>query len=232
MRYEKVNESNGKSIRMQLALKRVFDVVVSLFVLLLFSPLMVLIALAILISMGPPVLFRQERLGYRGRPFHIYKFRTMTNDTDEQGNLLPDEERLTKLGRLLRSTTLDELPELINVLKGEMSLIGPRPLLVEYKGLYTPEQWRRHEMPPGMGGPVLAKGRNALDWDEKFKLDVWYVDNWSLLLDLKILLKTAWRVVRREGVSARGHVTMPKFQGSVQKHVEITEEDTSDCNDR
>jgi lipopolysaccharide/colanic/teichoic acid biosynthesis glycosyltransferase len=197
-----------------MAIKRAFDFMASLIALVLLSPFMALIALAIWITMGRPILFRQPRIGYRGRVFTIYKFRTMTEERDENGNLLPDEQRLTPLGRFLRSLTLDELPELFNVLKGEMSLVGPRPLLVEYRDLYTPEQWRRHEMPPGMAGPVLASGRNLLDWEEKFRLDVWYVDHWSLWLDFKILLRTAWKVLKREGVSAEGHVTMPKFQGS------------------
>ena len=175
---------------------------------------MALIALAIWLTMGRPILFRQPRIGYKGRVFTIYKFRTMTDERDEQGNLLPDEKRLTPLGKLLRSLTLDELPELFNVLKGEMSIIGPRPLLVEYWDLYTPEQRRRHDMPPGMAGPVLAYGRNLLSWEEKFKLDVWYVDNWSLWLDFKIFLRTLWMVLKREGVSAEGHATAPKFQGS------------------
>lgn len=199
--------------KIALALKRGFDVVVSAMALILLSPLVTLIALAIRLTMGPSVFFRQPRLGYQGRSFVLYKFRTMTSDRDEQGNLLPDEQRLTRLGRFLRSTTLDELPELINVLKGEMSLVGPRPLLVDYQDLYTPEQWRRHEMPPGMAGPVLADGRNVLGWGEKFERDVWYVDNWSLSLDSKILLQTAFKVLRREGVSADGHATMPRFKG-------------------
>jgi len=202
------------SRHVQMAIKRAFDFMASLIALVLLSPFMALIALAIWITMGRPILFRQPRIGYRGRVFTIYKFRTMTEERDENGNLLPDEQRLTPLGRFLRSLTLDELPELFNVLKGEMSLVGPRPLLVEYRDLYTPEQWRRHEMPPGMAGPVLASGRNLLDWEEKFRLDVWYVDHWSLWLDFKILLRTAWKVLKREGVSAEGHVTMPKFQGS------------------
>jgi sugar transferase EpsL len=192
------------SRRVQLVIKRALDVAASLLLILLFSPLMLAIALAIWITMGRPILFRQPRIGYRGRVFTIYKFRTMTEERDENGNLLPDEQRLTPVGRFLRSLTLDELPELFNVLKGEMSLVGPRPLLVEYRDLYTPEQWRRHEMPPGMAGPVLASGRNLLDWEEKFRLDVWYVDHWSLWLDFKILLRTAWKVLKREGVSARG----------------------------
>lgn len=203
------------SRRIQLLLKRTFDVLASLLLLLLFSPLMALIALAIRLRMGPPVLFRQPRIGHQGRIFTIYKFRTMTEERDQHGNLLPNEHRLTSLGRFLRSCTLDELPELFNVLKGEMSLVGPRPLLVDYRDLYTPEQWRRHEMPPGMAGPVLADGRNALDWEEKFRRDVWYVDHWSLWLDFQILARTTWKVLKREGVSAAGHVTTaPRFRGS------------------
>jgi len=204
----------GLGWRVQLALKRIFDITLSTFSLIALFPVFLIISLLIRLTMGRPILFRQPRLGHHGRIFEILKFRTMTDDRDEQGNLLPDARRLTRLGRLLRSLTLDELPELINVLRGEMSLIGPRPLLVDYRGLYTPEQWRRHEMPPGMGGPVLASGRNTLTWEEKFALDVWYVDNWSLWLDFKILVRTALRVLRREGVSAEGHVTMPKFQGT------------------
>jgi lipopolysaccharide/colanic/teichoic acid biosynthesis glycosyltransferase len=212
--FQRVYREKRTNRGIALALKRAFDIVVSLTALTLLSPLMALIALAIRLSMGTPVLFRQPRLGYQGRPFVLYKFRTMNDNRDEQGNLLPDEQRLTRLGRFLRSLTLDELPELFNVLRGEMSLVGPRPLLVDYRDLYTPEQWRRHEMPPGMAGPVLADGRNALDWEEKFKRDVWYVDHWSLWLDFKILARTAWKVLKREGVSAEGHVTMPKFTGS------------------
>jgi lipopolysaccharide/colanic/teichoic acid biosynthesis glycosyltransferase len=200
--------------RVQLFVKRFLDIVVSVVGLALLAIPFALIALAIWITMGRPVLFRQPRIGYHGQVFNIYKFRTMTEERDEKGNLLPDEQRLTSLGKLLRSLTLDEIPELFNVLKGEMSLVGPRPLLVEYSDLYTPEQWRRHEMLPGMAGPVLAEGRNALSWEEKFKLDVWYVDHWSLWLDLKILAKTVWKVLKREGVSAEGYATMPRFEGT------------------
>ena len=201
-------------VSFQKCVKRGFDFCVSLLVLVILAPFLLLIALAIRLTMGPPALFRQRRLGYQGRPFVLCKFRTMNDRRDGQGNLLPDEQRLTRLGRFLRSTTLDELPELINVLRGEMSLVGPRPLLVDYRDLYTPEQWRRHEMPPGMAGPVLAGGRNVLSWEEKFALDVWYVDNWSLWLDFKILARTAIKVLKREGISAEGHVTMPKFEGN------------------
>jgi len=198
----------------QLTFKRAFDITVSALLLLLFSPLFLLISFLIRLTMGRPILFRQPRLGYQGRPFVLYKFRTMTDERDEHGNLFPDEQRLTQLGRFLRSLTLDELPELINVLRGEMSLVGPRPLLVDYRDLYTPEQWRRHDMPPGMAGPVLASGRNILSWEEKFALDVWYVDNWSLWLDFKILARTTLKVLKREGVSAEGYVTMPRFSGT------------------
>jgi len=211
---EKGETEKGLAWRTQIALKRLFDIIISFFLLLFFSPLFLLISSLIRLTIDQPVFFHQPRLGYRGKPFVIYKFRTMTDDRDDQGNLLPDEQRLTRLGRLLRSTTMDELPELISVLKGEMSLVGPRPLLVEYRDFYTPQQWRRHEMPPGMAGPVLASGRNALDWEEKFALDVWYVDHWSLWLDFKILVRTALKVLKREGVSADGYVTMPRFQGT------------------
>lgn len=180
---EKGKREKGLGWRTQIILKRFFDLIISTFLLFAFSPLFLLISFLVRLTMGRPILFRQPRVGYQGRPFVIYKFRTMTEEQDEQSNLLPDEQRLTRVGRFVRSTTLDELPELINVLKGEMSLVGPRPLLVDYRDLYTPEQWRRHEMPPGMAGPVLADGRNALDWEEKFKRDVWYVDHWSLWLD-------------------------------------------------
>jgi len=201
------------SAPIQRMLKRALDLIISLSALLVLFPLMVVVGLAVRLRMGSPVMFRQQRLGLLGRPFTIFKFRTMTDERDEQGNLLSDEERLTPLGGFLRKSTLDELPELLNVLKGDMSLVGPRPLLLEYRDVFTPEEWRRHEVPPGMAGPVLAGGRNALSWEEKFSLDVWYVDNWSFWLDLKILALTAWKVLRREGVSAEGHVTMPKFTG-------------------
>lgn len=200
-----------------LTLKRTLDVAIALTVLVLLAPIAAIIAALISISMGSPVLFHQRRLGRAGRPFAILKFRTMTAEKDKSGVLLPDEKRLTRLGRFLRNTTLDEYPELINVLKGEMSLIGPRALLAEYKDLYSPQQRRRHEMRPGMGGPVLAYGRNALTWEEKFALDVWYVDNWSLWLDFKIFILTALAVIRRQGVSAPDHVTAPRFEGMLEE---------------
>lgn len=214
MAKEKMDKLKGPSWRIQMVTKRLFDIAFSTCLLVILSPLFLLISLLIRLTMGSPILFRQPRIGYKGRVFTIYKFRTMNNARDAYGNFLPDEQRLTRVGKLLRSLTLDELPELFNVLKGDMSIVGPRPLLVEYRDLYTPEQWRRHEMPPGMAGPVLANGRNLLDWEEKFRLDVWYVDHWSLWLDFQILARTAWKVLKREGVSAEGYATMPKFQGN------------------
>lgn len=201
----------------KLIIKRIFDILSSLFALILLLPLMILISLLAWVTMGRPIIFKQPRIGLHGKEFFIYKFRTMSNKTDEDGNLLPDSDRLTRVGRLLRSTTLDELPELFNVLIGDMSAVGPRPLLVEYRDLYTEEQWRRHEMPPGMAGPVLAGGRNTLSWEEKFNRDLWYVDNWSLTLDLKIIFQTALRVIKREGTSAEGYATMPRYKGMDNK---------------
>jgi len=194
--------------------KRVFDIIASCILLVLFSPVMALTACLIYLTMGSPVLFRQQRPGLYGQPFTLVKFRTMTDARDKTGNLLPDEMRLTRLGAFLRSTSLDELPELFNVLKGEMSLVGPRPLKMEYLSLYTPRQARRHEVLPGITGWAQVNGRNSLSWEEKFELDVWYVDNRSFWLDLKILFLTVVKVLKREGISAEGHVTMPKFTGS------------------
>ncbi len=169
---------------------------------------------------GSPVLFTQVRPGYFGRPFKIYKFRTMTDERDTQGNLLPDAERLTRLGRFLRASSLDELPELFNVLRGEMSLVGPRPLLMQYLTRYTPEQARRHAVLPGITGWAQVNGRNALTWEDKFRLDVWYVENWSFWLDIQILWMTAWKVVKREGISQPGHATAEEFMGSESEEVE------------
>lgn len=195
-------------------MKRLFDIVVVIPLLLALSPVLLVIALIVRFSMGSPVLFAQVRPGLYGRPFTMYKFRTMTDARDEQGRLLSDAERLTKLGRILRSTSLDELPELFNVLKGDMSLVGPRPLLMEYLPLYSPEQARRHEVRPGITGWAQVNGRNALSWEEKFEHDVWYVDNWSPWLDIKILWLTLVAVLRRDGINADGHATMPPFIGS------------------
>lgn len=194
--------------------KRLFDLVVSLLLLILLSPILLLIALLIWITQGSPVIFRQQRPGYLGKPFICYKFRTMSDRRDQNGHLLPDEQRLTRLGKFLRSTSLDELPELFNVLRGEMSLVGPRPLLMQYLERYTPEQARRHEMLPGITGWAQVNGRNALSWEEKFRLDVWYVDHWSFWLDLKILALTVIKVLRREGISSEGYATAPEFMGS------------------
>lgn len=194
--------------------KRLFDIIISTLLLVILSPVILILAILVRFTLGSPVLFKQVRPGLHGRPFTMYKFRTMTDARDEHGNLLPDERRLTKLGWFLRSTSLDELPELFNVLKGDMSLVGPRPLLMDYLPLYTPEQARRHEVRPGMTGWAQINGRNAISWEEKFEHDVWYVDNWSLWLDLKILWMTLIAVLRRDGISAQGHATMPRFTGS------------------
>jgi sugar transferase EpsL len=205
---------DSPKVRIQKVAKRTFDLVIAFCSLVLLAPLALTIALLIRLKMGAPVFFRQERLGHWGRPFVLYKFRTMRHAKDADGRDLPDGERMTPLGRFLRRTTLDELPELINVVRGDLSIVGPRPLLPEYGELYTPEQWRRHEVPAGMAGPVPASGRNALTWDEKFRVDLWYVDNWSLWLDVKILAGSVWKVLRMEGINADGHATMPRFEGS------------------
>jgi len=194
--------------------KRLFDLALTIPGAILISPLLGLIALLVRSNLGRQVLFRQVRPGYQGKPFTNYKFRTMKVSHDAEGNLLPDSERLTGLGRLLRSFSLDELPELINVLRGEMSLVGPRPLLMQYLDRYTPEQARRHDVLPGMTGWAQVNGRNVLTWEDKFRFDVWYVDNWSLWLDVKILLLTFWRVLKREGISQPGYATAEEFMGS------------------
>ncbi len=201
-------------------LKRVMDVLGAGTGLVVAGPLMLLLTLVIRLSMGSPVLFRQLRPGLHGKPFVMYKFRTMLDLRDAQGAPLPDEQRLTPLGRFLRRTSLDELPELFNVLKGDMSLVGPRPLLMEYLDRYTPEQARRHAVKPGITGWAQVNGRNALTWEEKFQLDLWYVDNWSIALDLAILGRTLLQVLKREGVSAPGHATMPLFQGAEERRHE------------
>ncbi len=194
--------------------KRVFDVCVATLGLVLLSPLLAILALLVWVFQGRPILFRQQRPGYKGRPFIIYKFRTMNDRRDANGNLLPDAERLTPFGRFLRSTSLDDLPQLINVLRGEMSLVGPRPLLMQYLERYSPEQMRRHDVLPGITGWAQVNGRNALSWEEKFRLDVWYVDHWSFWLDMRILFMTLWKVLKREGISQPGHVTMEEFKGN------------------
>lgn len=195
-------------------MKRLFDGLFAATALLALSPLLLAIAILICFSLGSPVLFFQLRPGLHGRPFRMVKFRTMSDRRDGSGELLPDAERLTRLGRFLRSTSLDELPELWNVLKGDMSMVGPRPLLMEYLPLYTPQQARRHEVRPGVTGWAQMNGRNALSWEEKFELDVWYVNNRSLWLDVKIIFLTVRKVLMRDGVSADGEATMPRFNGS------------------
>lgn len=195
-------------------IKRLVDITGALSGLILLAPVIFIIGILIRLSMGSPVIFSQVRPGLYGKPFKMYKFRTMTDARDERGYLLPDEQRLTALGNFLRSTSLDELPELWNVFKGEMSLVGPRPLLMEYLDLYTTEQARRHEIKPGITGWAQINGRNSLTWEEKFKMDVWYVDHWNILLDIKIIFMTFLKVVKRDGISAQGHATMPIFRGS------------------
>lgn len=194
--------------------KRLFDIFASFFGLLLLSPIIAIVAWKIRKNLGSPVLFKQVRPGKDGKPFQMVKFRTMRDAVDAEGNPLPDSERLTPFGNWLRSTSLDELPELWNVLKGDMSLVGPRPLLMEYLPLYNAEQYRRHEVRPGVTGWAQVNGRNSLSWDEKFKLDVWYVDNRSLWLDIKILFLTVKKVLVRDGISAEGEATMAKFTGN------------------
>jgi lipopolysaccharide/colanic/teichoic acid biosynthesis glycosyltransferase len=197
--------------------KRIFDLLLTLPGFVLISPIYGLVALIVRLSLGKPVLFKQIRPGLHAKPFTNYKFRTMTDAHDAEGNPLPDEERLTKVGRWLRSFSLDELPELINVLKGEMSLVGPRPLLMRYLPRYTPQQFRRHEVLPGLAGWTQINGRNALTWEAKFEFDVWYVDHWSLGLDLKILLITLWKTLKREGISQPGYATSEEFMGKEEK---------------
>jgi sugar transferase EpsL len=195
-------------------LKRVTDIAIVSLLLVLLFPVMAVVSLLVLTTMGRPVIFSQIRPGLGGKPFRMIKFRTMQEDRDEAGNPLPDSARLTNVGRFLRSTSLDELHELLNVLKGDMSLVGPRPLLMEYLELYTPEQARRHKVVPGITGWAQVNGRNALSWDEKFQLDTWYVDHRSFWLDLRIIGLTLIRVLSRHGISQEGMATMEKFRGS------------------
>ena len=194
--------------------KRLLDITISLIVLIFLLPLMSLIYLSVRINLGSPAFFLQERVGKDNKIFKMIKFRTMKNSIDKNGNLLSDNERVTKFGSFLRSFSLDELPELINILKGDMSLVGPRALLVQYLGLYNDEQIRRHEVLPGLTGWAQINGRNSITWSEKFKLDVWYVDNWSLWLDIKIFFLTFWKVLKREGINQSESVTMEYFNGS------------------
>ena len=195
-------------------IKYLFDLTVSIIVFLILLPVILLVAVLIRIKLGSPILFTQDRPGLNGKVFKMMKFRSMLDAKDKHGNLLPDNERMTKFGAFLRSTSLDELPGLFNVIKGDMSLVGPRPLLVQYLPLYSSEQAKRHNVRPGITGWAQVNGRNAIGWDEKFKLDVWYVENKSFLLDIKILLLTVKKVFVREGISADGHVTIEPFKGS------------------
>ena len=194
--------------------KRVFDLIATTLGLIVLSPFILLTAISVRIFLGTPIIFRQERAGYKGHPFFIYKFRTMTDATDASGNLLPDSRRLTRLGRFLRALSLDELPELFNILRGEMSLVGPRPLLMEYLERYSSEQKRRHDVYPGLTGWAQVNGRNAITWQDKFALDVWYVDHWSFWLDIKIIFMTPWKVLTREGINKPGQTTTEYFMGN------------------
>lgn len=195
-------------------LKRLLDIIIASIALILLSPLYALVAYKVKKNLGSPVLFRQVRPGLHGKPFEMIKFRTMKDAVDEQGNPLPDSERLTPFGQMLRSTSLDEMPELWNVIKGDMSIVGPRPLLMEYLPLYSPEQAKRHDVRPGMTGHAQVNGRNAIGWEEKFKLDTWYVENRSTWLDFKIMFKTVHKVIAKDDISAEGEATMTKFTGT------------------
>ena len=195
-------------------IKRLFDIIYSAAGLIVISPFLVVLAVLVRLKLGSPILFRQQRPGLGGKAFVIYKFRTMTDQRDASGNLLPDEQRLPAFGRFLRSTSFDELPELLNVLKGDMSIVGPRPLMIKYLDRYSPGQARRHEVKPGITGWAQINGRNAISWEDKFKLDVWYVDNWTFWLDMKIILKSIWMVIAREGITQHDRATMDEFMGT------------------
>ncbi|MEI4801774.1 sugar transferase [Bacillus sp. NPDC077411] len=194
-------------------MKRIFDLLISLFLLLCLSSVIVVVAVLVRLKLGSPIIFKQQRPGLHGKPFYLYKFRTMTDERDNQGKSLPDQVRLTTFGKFLRKCSLDELPQLINVVKGDLSLVGPRPLLMEYLSLYSSEQAKRHDVKPGITGWAQVNGRNAITWEEKFKLDVWYVNNQSFLIDMKILFLTLIKVFKSEGVNQDGHVTMERFTG-------------------
>jgi sugar transferase EpsL len=191
--------------------KRLFNLAVAVPSVIILMPVFILIGFFVRMKMGSPILFKQLRPGLHGKPFIIYKFRTMMDEQDESRNLLQDGERLTQLGRFLRRTSMDELPELFNVIKGDMSIVGPRPLLMQYLDRYTPEQARRHEVKPGITGWAQVNGRNAISWEDKFKLDVWYIDNWSLLLDIRIIFMTIGKILKREGINQPGQATMKEF---------------------
>jgi len=197
-------------------MKRMIDLTISLMILIVFSPILLIVGVMVRFKMGSPILFKQARPGLYGKPFNLYKFRTMVDLKDSNGELLSDELRLTNFGKLLRKFSLDEFPQLINVIKGEMSLVGPRPLLMEYLSLYTKEQMLRHDVKPGITGWAQVNGRNAITWEEKFKLDNWYVKNHNFIVDLKILFSTFIKVIKKEGISQQGQVTMEKFKGSIE----------------
>lgn len=197
-----------------LAIKRLCDVIVALGGIIILSPILLVCMILIKCKLGSPIFFKQRRIGKNNKEFEMIKFRTMKDSVDKDGNLLPDKERMTKLGMILRSLSIDELPEFINILKGEMSLIGPRPLLVEYLPLYNDKQIKRHDVTPGLTGWAQVNGRNSLSWCEKFELDVWYVENWSLYLDVRIFFLTFYKVFKREGISQEGQATMEYFNGS------------------
>jgi lipopolysaccharide/colanic/teichoic acid biosynthesis glycosyltransferase len=197
--------------------KRLLDLIGSFFGLILLSPFLTLLAIAIYFKLGRPVFYKQERPGLYGNPFILYKFRSMTQEVDKEGHPLPDEKRLTSFGKFLRRWSLDEFPELWNVFRGDMSLVGPRPLLMEYLPRYSAEQRRRHDVKPGLTGWAQINGRNAITWDDRFRLDVWYVDHWNFWLDIKILFRTLFHFLKREGITAEGHATMPKFLGATGK---------------
>jgi sugar transferase EpsL len=210
--------------------KRAIDIVVSAVLLVLLSPVYLAVAVTVSIGLGRPVLFRQQRPGFRGRPFIMWKFRTMSNARGKDGKLLGDAERITRLGRIMRGASLDELPELFNVLRGEMSLVGPRPLIMAYLSRYTPFQARRHDVIPGITGWTQVNGRNSLDWERKFELDVWYVDNQSFLLDLRILALTVIKVFDRKGISQEGFVSASEFMGSPAKEQESVQIQRTNAN--
>lgn len=193
--------------------KRIFDLTFALIALIILFPILLLTAILVRIFIGTPILFKQQRPGYMGLPFYIYKFRSMTNRSTRDGSLLPDAERLTRFGSFLRSLSLDELPELFNIIRGEMSFVGPRPLLMEYLPLYSPEQMRRHDVVPGLTGWAQVNGRNAIDWPTRFRMDIWYVDHWSFWLDIKIIFMTVWKVISREGINQEGQSTVEYFKG-------------------
>jgi sugar transferase EpsL len=193
--------------------KRIFDLTFALIALIILFPILLLTAILVRILIGTPILFKQQRPGYKGRPFFIYKFRSMTNRLTRDGSLLSDAERLTRFGGFLRSLSLDELPELFNILRGEMSFVGPRPLLMEYLPLYSPQQMRRHDVVPGLTGWAQVNGRNAIDWPTRFSMDIWYVDHWSFWLDIKIIFMTVWKVISRKGVNQEGQPTVEYFKG-------------------